>query len=218
MRSLPPTRTVVVAAGYVLGGFALYLGLPEQVPPSWTVSASRTLWLGGPMVAFLLPTAVAITDFLLRGLCVKHPVDEPNSLNVLAMYDAVMLRFTIFVMGVHGAVLLAVLGLLSGRRWAAQLVPLMLGFTMISIGNLLPRTRPNLAIGIRTHLTLSDRALWMRVHRWAGYMVVASGAVIVLSAITVPRPIGPAMILLVGPAALTGTCLLIRFARKPEYA
>jgi pimeloyl-ACP methyl ester carboxylesterase len=45
-----------------------------------------------------------------------------------------MLRFTIFVMGVHGAVLLAMLGLLSGRRWAAQLVPLMLGFTMISIG------------------------------------------------------------------------------------
>jgi uncharacterized membrane protein len=218
MRSLPATRTFVVVAGYVLGAFVLYLGLPEQVPPSWTVSAGRTLWLGGPMVAFLLPTAVAITDSLLRGLCVKHPVDEPNSLNVLAMYDAIMLRFTVFVMGVHAAVLLAVLGLLSGRRWVAQLVPVMLGFAMISIGNLLPRTRPNLAIGIRTHLTLSDRALWMRVHRWAGYMVVASGALIVLSAIKVPRPIGPGMILLVGPAALAGTCLLVRFARKPEHA
>ena len=33
------------------------LGLPQQVPPSWTVSAGRTLWLGAPMVAFLLPTA-----------------------------------------------------------------------------------------------------------------------------------------------------------------
>jgi uncharacterized membrane protein len=218
MRSLPATRTFVVVAGSVLGGVALCWGLPGQVPPSWTVSAGRTLWLGGPMVAFLLPTAVAITDFLLRGLCVKHPVDEPNSLNVLATYDAIMLRFTVFVMGVHGAVLLAVLGLLSGRRWAAQLVPLMLGFTMISIGNLLPRTRPNLAIGIRTRHTLSDRALWMRVHRWAGYMVVAGGAVIVLSAITVPRPIGPGMILVVGPAALAGTCLLVRLSLKPAHA
>ncbi|HEY2433527.1 MAG TPA: SdpI family protein [Vicinamibacterales bacterium] len=89
-----------------------------------------------------------------------------------------MLRFTVFVMGVHGAVLLAVLGLLSGRRWAAELVPLMLGFTMISVGNLLPRTRPNLAIGIRTQLTLSNRAVWIRVHRRAGYLVVACGAVI----------------------------------------
>jgi hypothetical protein len=123
MRWLPSTRTFVVVAGYVLGGFALFWGLPENVPPSWKVSAGRTQWFGGPMMAFLLPTAVAITDFLLRGLCVKHPVDEPNSLNVLAMYDAIMLRFTMFVMGVHGAVLLAVLGLLSGRWWAAQLVP-----------------------------------------------------------------------------------------------
>lgn len=218
MRWLPSTRTFVVVAGYVLGGFALFWGLPENVPPSWTVSAGRTLWLGGPMVAFLLPTAVAITDFLLRGLSVKQPVDEPNSQNVLAIYDAIMLRFTVFVMGVHGAVLLAVLGLLSGRRWAAQLVPLMLGFAMISIGNLLPRTRPNLAIGIRTRLTLSDRALWMRVHRWAGYMVVAGGAVIVLSAMTVPRPIGPGMVLLVGPAALAGTCLLLWLSRKREHA
>lgn len=199
MRSLRSTQTLVVLAGYALGAFALYRGLPEQVPSS-------------PMVAFLLPTAVAITDRLLRGLCVKHPVDGSNAEGVLATYDAIMLRFTIFVMGVHGAVLLATLGLLSGRQWAAQLVPLMLGFTMISIGNLLPRTRPNLAIGIRTRLTLSDRALWIRVHRSAGYMVVACGAIIVLSAMTLPRPVGPAMILLVGPAALVGTCLLVRFS------
>jgi uncharacterized membrane protein len=218
MRSLRSTQTFVVLAGYVLGGFALYWGLPEQVPPSWTVPAHGTLWLGTPMVAFLLPTAVAITDLLLRGLCVKHPIDEPNLMNVLAIYDAIMLRFTIFVMGVHGAVLLAMLGLLWGREWAAQLVPLMLGFTMISIGNLLPKTRPNLAIGIRTRLTLSDRALWIRVHRSAGYMVVAGGAVVVLSAMTVPRPVGPTMILLVGPAALVGTWLLIRFSGSHAHA
>jgi uncharacterized membrane protein len=218
MRKVRSTQTFVVLAGYVLGGFALYWGLPEQVPPSWTVPARGTLWLGTPMVAFLLPTAVAITDLLLRGLCVKHPIDEPNMVNVLAIYDAIMLRFTIFVMGVHGAVLLAMLGLLWGREWAAQIVPMMLGFTMISIGNLLPKTRPNLAIGIRTRLTLSDRALWIRVHRSAGYMVVACGVVLVLSAMTVPRPVGPAMILLVGPAALVGTCLLVWFSRKHVHA
>ena len=208
MRSMPPVQLFVVVAGYVLGAAAMSWGLPEQVPP---------FGLGAAMAAFLLPTAVAITDFLLRGLCVNHPVDEPTSRHVLEIYDAVMLRFTIFVTGVHGAVLLAVLGLLSGRRWAAQLVPLMLGCAMISIGNLLPRTRPNLAIGIRTRLTLSDRVLWMRVHRWAGYLIVACGAVIVLSAIAVPRPVGPAMILLVGPAALAGTCLLVRLSSRHAH-
>ena len=82
--------------------------------------------------------------------------------------------------------------------------------TLISVGNLLPRTRPNLAIGIRTKRTLSDRACWMRTHRDAGYLVVACGFVLVLSAIAVPKPVGPGMILLVGPAAVVGTWLLLR--------
>jgi len=114
------TSVDIIFAGYVLGAFALYWGLPEEVPPSWTVPGRGTFWLGAPMVAFLLPTAVAVTDLLLRRLCVGHPIDEPGAMNVLAIYDAIMLRFGIFVMGVHGAVLLAMLGLLSGREWAPK--------------------------------------------------------------------------------------------------
>jgi uncharacterized membrane protein len=218
MHSLRSTQILVIFAGYVLGGFALYWGLPGQVPPSWTVPGRGTLWLGAPMVAFLLPTAVTVIDALLRGLSVRHPVDQSTAVNVLAIYDAIMLRFMVFVIGVHATVLAGLLGVLRGQEWAAQIVPLMLGLTMISIGNLLPRTRPNLAIGIRTRCTLSDRALWIRVHRSAGYIVVACGAVIVLSAIAVPRPVGPGMILLVGPAALIGTWLLVRSSGKRAHA
>ena len=76
----------------------------------------------------------------------------------------------------------------------------------------------NLAIGIRTRRTLADRALWIRMHRSAGYMVVACGAAIVLSAIAVPKPVGPGMILLVGPAALIGTWFLIRYSGKHAHA
>jgi len=170
------------------------------------------------MVAFLLPTAVAVTDALLRGLSVRHRVDETSVVHVLAIYDAIMLRFMVFVVGVHATVLAGLLGMLRGQEWAAQIVPLMLGFTIISIGNLLPRTRPNLAIGIRTRRTLSDRALWIRVHRSAGYIVVACGAVIVFSAIAVPRPLGPGMVLLVGPAALLGTWLLVRSSGRHAHA
>ncbi len=211
-------KRLVIVAGYALGAAALWAGLPEQIPPSWSASGLGTFWFGGPMVAFLLPTAIAATDVLLRGLCASHPADEASSRNVLAIYDGIMLRFMVFVMGVHVVVLAALLGLLRGREWADQVVPVMLGLTMISIGNLLPRTRPNLAIGIRTRRTLSDRALWMRTHRSAGYMMVAVGFVIVLSALAVPAPIGPGMILLAGPAALLGTCLLVRYCRSHSDA
>jgi uncharacterized membrane protein len=218
MRTPRSVTYSAVLVGYVLGIVALYSGLPTEIPPSWTASNGDVLRLGTSMVAFLLPTAVTVTDILLRGLCVRHPIDQHSTVNVLAIFDAIMARVAVFVVGVHVAVLAGLLGLLSGREWAAQVVPLMLGITMISVGNLLPRTRPNLAIGIRTRRTLSDRAYWLKTHRRAGYLVVTCGAVVVLSALAVPRPVGPGMILLVGPAALVGTWLLLRLQGRHAHA
>ena len=208
----------LILAGYALGGIALAVGLPEQMPPSWNLPGQRTVWLGAPMAAWLLPTAVAVTDALLRPLASRRVGDDSPAGGVLAIYDALMWRFTLFVVGVHATVLVGLLGMLGGRAWAAQIVPVMLGVTMIGIGNLVPRLRPNPAVGIRTQRTLSDRGLWARTHRTAGYLVVACGVVIVGSAIAVPRPLGPGMILLVGPATLVGTWLLARSAGRRAHA
>ena len=217
MPALRSTQSLVIFAGYVLGAFALYWGLPEEIPPSWTVPGHGTLWLGVPMVAFLLPTAVAVTDLLLRRLCVRHPIEEPASMNVLTIYDAIMLRFGVFIVAVHATTLAALMGLLVGRDWAAQIVPVLLGLTLISIGNLLPRTRPNLAIGVRTRRTLANRAVWIRAHRSTGYLMVVAGAVIVLSAIAVPARLGRTMVLVVGPAGLVGTYLVVRSAGRHAH-
>lgn len=211
------SRSVVRSAilgGYLLGGGALVWRLPTEIPPSWTGSDGTVIWLGAVMVAFLLPTATLVIETLLRGLCVKQPVDQHSAVDVVAVFDAIMARLALFVLGVHATVLAGVQGLLFGQPWAAQLVPVMLGLTLISVGNILPRSRPNLAFGIRTRRTLSDRALWIRTHRQAGYLVVASGFVLVLSALAIPKPVGPGMILLVGPAALVGTWLLLRWQAR----
>jgi immunity protein, SdpI family len=197
-----PLLAVVLGAGYGLGGAALFAGPPGRV----TVAA-----------AFVLPAAVTLTDALLRGLCARHPIGEPGSPDALRIYDAIMLRFGAFIMGVHATVLAGLLGLLAGRDWAGQIVPVMLGLVLISIGNLLPRTRPNLALGIRTRRTLTNRAAWIRTHRLTGYVTVATGAVILLSAIAVPPPIGRTMVLAVAPAALVATWFVVRHASKHAH-
>jgi hypothetical protein len=199
MRSIRPLPALAIATGYGLGSAALLAAPPGGV----TVPA-----------AFLLPTAVVLTDGLLRGLCIRHPIAGAGASDALRIYDAIMLRFGAFILGVHATVLAGLLGLLSGRDWAGQLVPVMLGLTMIGIGNLLPRTRPNLAIGIRTRSTLANRVVWIRAHRSTGYLTVAVGAVIVLSAIAVPPPLGRTMVLAVGPAGLLGACVLVRHAGR----
>ena len=74
-----------------------------------------------------------------------------------------MVRFAGFIVVAHAAMLAGLLGVFTNRLWAAQIVSVTLGLAMISIGNLLPRTRPNLAIGIRTARTLWERpgSLWI---------------------------------------------------------
>jgi uncharacterized membrane protein len=129
-----------------------------------------------------------------------------------------MLRVAALVTGVHATVLAALLGWLSGRAWAGRTVPLMLGLAIVAVGNLLPKTRRNLALGIRTRATLADRTLWVRTHRSAGHLVVYMGAALVLSAVAVPAPLGPGMILIAGPAALVGICLVVRQSRKRLHA
>ena len=111
---------LVIASGYAAGFAALSSGLTE-IPPS-VMSGGDVIWFGGPFVAFLLPTAALVTDWQLRGLCVKHPVDGASVAEVVTTYDAIMLRVTLFVMALHTAILLALLGLFSGRSWAAQVV------------------------------------------------------------------------------------------------
>jgi uncharacterized membrane protein len=200
-----------VSAGYALGGAALWLGLPSEIPPSWTAASGEVVWLGGPLVAFLLPTTVAVTYRLLRSLSRTGPIDQHDA--ALGMLDVVMARVALLVLGVHATILAGLEGWLFGRPWSGQVLPLMLGLAMVSIGNLLPRIRPNLAIGIRTQRTLSDRAYWIRAHRRAGYLVVACGAVVMVSALAVPSPVGPSIILLIAPAAIVGTWLLVRWQR-----
>lgn len=194
----PLRHFIVIGIGYILGA-AVFSRLPHQIPR--------------PMVAFLLPTAALVTFALLRQLGARD-LSEDRSRDFLLTYEAIMFRFVLFLTGVHATILAGLLGFLSGREWAARIVPMLLGAFLIGVGNLLPRTRPNLAIGISTSGTRSDRALWMRTHRVAGYLVVALGLVILLAGLAVPAPVGPRMGRLIEPAVLFGVPALVLYSRR----
>lgn len=210
MRIWRPSHVVLCAVGLAIGAAAVYVGFPGHVAP--VGSAAR--WIDDASAAFLLPIAALTTDVLLRGLVARHPVEVEDSSAATSIYDAIMLRVIAFLMAVHATMLAGSLGLLIGRPWASRVVPLMLGLTMMSVGNLLPRTRRNLAIGIRTTRTLSDRAVWIRTHRLIGHLVVITGLLVVLAAIAVPAPIGTGFILGVGPVALAGSVLAVRVSAR----
>jgi uncharacterized membrane protein len=62
----------------------------------------------------------------------------------------------------------------------------MFGLTFVAVGNLLPRTRPNIAFGVRTARTLANTQLWQQVHRVSGYAAVAFGALVAIAGLMAP--------------------------------
>jgi uncharacterized membrane protein len=100
---------------------------------------------------------------------------------------------------------------LGTHTWGKRVVVVMLGLTFMAIGNLLPRTRPNIAFGVRTARTLSNTQLWQQVHRASGYTTVALGAVILIGGLVVTNSTAAGFVML---AALIAAIVLFVSYRK----
>ena len=165
----------VIAIAYLIG-VAAYPRLPQAYcGPGCSMPLAR------PLIAFALPSAIAVIVVFLGMLWRRDPIRDRDA-HSEATYHAVMRTVVLFLLALHLAVLLALLSQLrlDVVRAVAHAVPVMFGATLIVIGNLLPRLRPNVVLGIRTQRTLGDRAAWARTNRVAGYATVATGVMFLL--------------------------------------
>jgi len=96
----------------------------------------------------------------------------------------------------------AIVALLSGISWITVvysmnssvnvilLIKIFIGITLIVIGNLLSRIRPNWFTGIKTPWTLADPVIWKKTHRVGGYLMVSGGIIFMVSAVFLPGASG----------------------------
>jgi uncharacterized membrane protein len=131
-------------------------------------------------VALTLPTAAAVIYLSLRPLWTAGGDVRGEALP--RTYRGIAIRTVMFVLALQTLILLNILGGDWLRPVAPRAVVVLFGVFLVAIGDALPRTRPNLFFGIRTARTLEDRQFWMRLHRVAGYLLVASGAAMAIAA------------------------------------
>jgi uncharacterized membrane protein len=194
----------VIAAGYIAG-----ISAYSRLPGPYLVADPRLLF-ARPIIAFLLPTTAALIYLLLRSLWVRDPIRDREEV-FEATYDAILLRIILFVIILHVIVLAGLVGVLRGSMFAPRIVVMLLGLLLMGVGNLLPRTRPNSVIGIRTSRSMADRDLWIRTHRAAGYVSVALGMVIVAAGVFLSKSAIPTAI---GAAALIGAGFIVDSYRR----
>jgi len=168
---------MLVALGYLSGLLML------SQSRGWLVPLVPWGALGGVMMALLLPTAAAVNYQVFRR--VGRTPDQSSA----GAIREIGYRITLFEIVLHILILAGLTGLLGGNSMLpARLVVVCFGVLLIGIGDQLPRTRPNLAVGIRTPRMLSDRHVWIGVHRTAGYAAVGLGAVVVFAGTFLGHP------------------------------
>jgi uncharacterized membrane protein len=189
--------SIVVGTGFVASAVA-YPNLPGPYQLS---------------IALTLPTTAALIYGLLRVVWARDSVRDGDD-TFVPTYDAILFAVGAFIIAVHLMVVAALTGVVPAQRaWFLRATIVLLGVVVVRVGNLLPRTRPNLAFGIRTSRTLANRGLWMQTHRMAGYVAVALGTTFVVSGAFLSRPMIELVIGFAVPCALTllvVSCLKLR--------
>jgi SdpI/YfhL protein family len=192
-RSLDARSIAVIVIGYVAGLIA-YPKLPG--PFLEQALFARNL------VAFGLPSTALAIYALFHSLWTHDRVRSGNGA-FEATYSAIVFCLVLFVVALHTLVMAELVGVYMPKVWAMRAVVVLLGLTFVAVGNLLPRTRPNVAIGVRTRQTLANGQTWTQVHRVGGYVTVFWGVIIAASAVALSGPVLGLAIGLSGVAAVT---------------
>lgn len=210
MRKWIPLLVIAVA---FIASAAVYQDLPERMPTHWNMSGTVDGWTSLPWGAFVIPL------MLLVGLVMFHlwPKIDPRGANYAKFkgtYEILIITIMVFMLGVHLVVLAAALGRDVSM---ARIIPAGIGVLLIVLGNLLPRTRSNWFVGIRTPWTLSSDRVWERTHRFGGRLFVAAGTVVLLAAVFFPSL---AHAIMIGSAVCISIAVLaysyIIWRRDPE--
>lgn len=99
-------------------------------------------------------------------------------------YDSIVLGVVLLLIGFHAAVLA---DLLTHSTMAARIIAIVLGASLVLMGNVMPRLRPNWVAGLRTKRMLEDPQLWRAAHRAFGTAFVVSGILTMTVGLVAPR-------------------------------
>lgn len=169
--------------GAFAASLVAFFYLPGALPRSWGLPPAAGAWVSRALSAFFLPSVAAVIGLMFSRLAPLDPY-RGGTAAFQSAYPVIVNTAIVFILGLH-AVLLAAL-LLGPVAWLGTVLPLLFGGALVVAGNVLPRLRPNLAVGVRTPWTLADRQVWARVHRAGGYLVVGLGLLVIAAALVAP--------------------------------
>jgi len=171
---------VLVAVGTSL---VAYTGLPERVPVHWNLSGEVDRYGSRSEALFMMPLLMLAIWAILRFLPRIDPL-RANYAKFAGSYEVIIDSLLAMMLVIHIAI---VLGASGAPDSVTMIVRAAIGAMFIVLGNVMPRTRQNWFVGVRTPWTLASARVWDRTHRVAGYLFVALGLIVILTIPLAPQ-------------------------------
>ena len=159
----------------VVAGVVLWKDLPERIPTHWNAAGEIDGWSSKPFAIFGLPGIMLAAQWL----CALGTAADPKKTN----HSGKMLHLVLWFI----PLLNLVLGVLTyaaalGRSMPVEIIlPVLIGLIFAIIGNYLPKCKQNYTIGIKIPWTLDSEENWNKTHRFAGWLWMVCGLVIMLT-------------------------------------
>lgn len=170
--------SILLTVVSLLLSLTVFSSLPEQIPAHWNVYGTVDRF-APKLTVFIFPGIIFLITILFQFM----RRTDPNSDN----YDKFQReyhRYTFVIGLVFFAVQIMTIAAAFRMDFNVNLIfCLGIGSLFIFIGNLLPKTKHNYFIGIRTPWTLADEQNWFRTHRIAGKIWVLGGLIVALTAL-----------------------------------
>ncbi len=181
------TRNIVIvniiALMLMLAGSAyVWMQTPAgtEIPVHFDASGTPDRY-GSKAEGLLMLPAITI---LLSVLMSQLPRFEPRKSNLAQsekVYKVVWALLIAVMVVVHAGVLASVLGY---NLKMEMVVPIVVGFMLMAIGNYMGKMRSTWFMGIRTPWTLTSELSWNKTHRLGGRMFIVLGLSLMLAAFT----------------------------------
>ncbi len=161
-----------------------WANLPSRIPMQWGLDGTVNKYSSSPYAILALP---CINVFMF-GLYFLLPKLDPKQ-RIADNMSTIKTIFTISI-GLLTLIFFLQIYAISNPQFNMGLVgQMLLPILFLVLGNYLGKIRPNYFVGIRTPWTLEHEDVWVKTHRFTGYLWMVISIVVLLLFAFVPSSI-----------------------------
>ncbi|MCE9540955.1 SdpI family protein [Candidatus Kaiserbacteria bacterium] len=169
----------LLALAAFLAGIYFFRDLPDPMVSHWNAVGTPDGYMGKLLGVSLMPAVILLSSFVFLAITRIDPLRR-NIESFRGTYNTFVVLVGIVLAVIQAAVLAVNLG--ASFNIGVVIMPAV-GALLFAVGVLLPSTKRNFFIGIRTPWTVSDDVVWERTHALGGFIFKVLGVVAIFSII-----------------------------------